>query len=101
MKLPEADMDGASPQPAQVDEHKIYFDGKFLSTPIYDRAKLQPGNRMTGPAIVTEMDATTVVLLSPACASFDHYRNFEIRGDAFVKLVSELPGVTMTIKGVV
>ncbi len=41
-----------------------------------------------------------VVLLSPACASFDHYRNFEIRGDAFVKLVSELPGATMTIKGV-
>ena len=41
-----------------------------------------------------------VVLLSPACASFDHYRNFEIRGDAFVKLVSELPGVVMTIKGV-
>ena len=41
-----------------------------------------------------------VVLLSPACASFDHYRNFEIRGDAFVKLVSELPGIVMTIKGV-
>jgi UDP-N-acetylmuramoylalanine--D-glutamate ligase len=45
-------------------------------------------------------DADGVVLLSPACASFDHYRNFEIRGDAFVKLVSELPGVSMTIKGV-
>lgn len=42
---------------------------------------------------------TPVVLLSPACASFDHYRNFEIRGDAFVKHVSELPGVVMTIKG--
>ena len=41
-----------------------------------------------------------VVLLSPACASFDHYRNFEIRGDAFVKLVSELPGIAMTIEGV-
>ncbi|MGB8313738.1 MAG: UDP-N-acetylmuramoyl-L-alanine--D-glutamate ligase [Aestuariivirga sp.] len=41
-----------------------------------------------------------VVLLSPACASFDHYRNFEIRGDAFVKHVSELPGIAMTIKGV-
>jgi UDP-N-acetylmuramoylalanine--D-glutamate ligase len=43
--------------------------------------------------------ANAVVLLSPACASFDHYRNFEIRGDAFVKLVSELPGIVMTIKG--
>jgi len=35
-----------------------------------------------------------VVLLSPACASFDQYRNFEVRGDAFRDLVRALPGVT-------
>ena len=35
-----------------------------------------------------------VVLLSPACASFDQYRNFEVRGDAFRGLVRALPGVT-------
>lgn len=34
-----------------------------------------------------------VVLLSPACASFDQYRNFEIRGDKFRELVLALPGV--------
>ncbi len=34
-----------------------------------------------------------VVLLSPACASFDQYRNFEVRGDAFRALVRALPGV--------
>jgi len=33
-----------------------------------------------------------VVLLSPACASFDQYRNFEVRGDAFRALVLALPG---------
>jgi UDP-N-acetylmuramoylalanine--D-glutamate ligase len=38
--------------------------------------------------------ADPVVLLSPACASFDQYRNFEIRGDRFRELVLALPGVT-------
>ena len=33
------------------------------------------------------------MLLSPACASFDQYRNFEVRGDAFRELVRALPGV--------
>jgi UDP-N-acetylmuramoylalanine--D-glutamate ligase len=49
---------------------------------------------------LAERDAATcdiaepVVLLSPACASFDQYRNFEIRGDRFRELVRALPGLT-------
>jgi UDP-N-acetylmuramoylalanine--D-glutamate ligase len=36
-----------------------------------------------------------VVLLSPACASYDQYRNFEVRGDAFRALVKALPGIIL------
>lgn len=33
-----------------------------------------------------------VVLFSPACASFDQFRDYEMRGDSFRKLVAELTG---------
>ena len=49
------------------------------------------------PAAARDAEASSradaVVLLSPACASFDQYRNFEIRGDRFRELVRALPGV--------
>ena len=34
-----------------------------------------------------------VVLLSPACASFDQYPNFEVRGKAFTDMVLAMPGI--------
>ena len=36
-----------------------------------------------------------VVLLSPACASYDQYPNFEVRGDHFRALVAALPGIKL------
>ena len=78
LKLAEADLDNPSPRHAMTDEHKVYFDGKFLATPIYDRTKLRPGNRMAGPAIITEMDSTTVVL-PDFTAEVDRYFNILVR----------------------
>ncbi|API50926.1 UDP-N-acetylmuramoyl-L-alanine--D-glutamate ligase [Rhizobium leguminosarum] len=41
--------------------------------------------------------AASAVMLSPACASFDQYKNFEVRGDAFVGHVAALDGIAMLI----
>ncbi|MGX7419481.1 UDP-N-acetylmuramoyl-L-alanine--D-glutamate ligase [Carnobacterium gallinarum] len=35
-------------------------------------------------------DEDTVILLSPACASWDQYRSFEVRGDAYIKAIQQL-----------
>ena len=41
-------------------------------------------------AAVAAAEPSDVVLLSPACASFDQFRDFEERGDVFRRLVEEL-----------
>jgi N-methylhydantoinase A len=48
--------------------------GDFVTSPIYDRDKLGPGHRIAGPAIVEQMDATTV-LLPGQRAAVDAYLN--------------------------
>ena len=36
--------------------------GGFVACPVYDRERLRAGNRFSGPAVVEQMDATTLVL---------------------------------------
>jgi N-methylhydantoinase A len=61
-ELPVGEVGSADASGAVVDEHDVVFDGERVPTKIYDRAKLEPGATLEGPAIVTEFDATTVVL---------------------------------------
>lgn len=47
---------------AKVQSTRLYADGAWREGYIYDRARLQPGNHVPGPAVVTEMDSTSVIL---------------------------------------
>ncbi|MEM7566767.1 MAG: hydantoinase/oxoprolinase family protein, partial [Pseudomonadota bacterium] len=53
---------GTDASAAKVQPTRLYADGAWREGHIYDRAKLQPGNRVPGPAVVTEMDSTSVIL---------------------------------------
>jgi N-methylhydantoinase A len=56
--LPEGDGD---PSAAKIRDHELWMDGAMQQAVIYDRAKLRAGDRIPGPAIVTEMDSTTLI----------------------------------------
>jgi len=49
------------PAAAKIRDHEIWMDGGVQQGAIYDRAKLRAGDRIPGPAIVVEMDATTLI----------------------------------------
>ncbi|GAA3103504.1 hydantoinase/oxoprolinase family protein [Pseudonocardia yunnanensis] len=57
--LPDGDGD---PSAALLDTHPIHVSGGQVDAHVYDRTKLRARDVITGPAIVTEMDSTTLVL---------------------------------------
>ncbi|MCP8999851.1 hydantoinase/oxoprolinase family protein [Pseudarthrobacter sp. RMG13] len=68
------------PKAAQIGTRESCFDpdSGFESVPVYDRSLLVPGNTISGPAIVEQMDTTTV-LLPGDVLTVDTYRNLVIQ----------------------
>ncbi|EGG28900.1 N-methylhydantoinase A [Aequoribacter fuscus] len=52
----------ATLQDCAIHETRIYFEGNWYDATIYERYKLHSGLTVSGPAIVTEMDSTTLIL---------------------------------------
>ena len=50
------------PKAALVTEHSVHVGGERVTAAVYDRERLRAGDVVNGPAIVTEMDSTTLVL---------------------------------------
>ncbi|MCL6646968.1 MAG: hydantoinase/oxoprolinase family protein [Chloroflexi bacterium] len=69
---------GVDPSPARSGQQEIYYQGEFHTATLYDRERLLAGNRISGPAIVTEMDSTTLILPGYT-AEVDTFGNLVIR----------------------
>jgi N-methylhydantoinase A len=78
--LPKFEKEGADAGAAVIEQHRAYFDGSFSSVNVYDRTRLRAGNRVRGPAIVVQMDATTVIHPSHT-GEVDEYLNILIKPD--------------------
>ncbi len=79
LDLPAAELakgDG-NPSAAKMRDHTLWMDGREQAAVIFDRTKLRQGDIIPGPAIVVEMDSTT--LIETGCiATVDHVGNILI-----------------------
>jgi UDP-N-acetylmuramoylalanine--D-glutamate ligase len=83
---------------------KAYLIGSaaqdFAAT-LAGKVAFEQAGTLTAAVASAARDATAsagiepVVLLSPACASYDQFKSFEHRGNAFRQAVSELPGIAL------
>ncbi len=58
----ELERGGGDPADAAIERTTIFVDGADRDAVIYDRARLRAGDRIAGPAVIAQMDTTTVIL---------------------------------------
>ena len=62
-QLPAAEIErgNGDPSGAKIRDHSLWMDGREQAAVIYERSRLKQGDTIPGPAIVTEMDSTTLI----------------------------------------
>ena len=69
---------GEDPSAAVIGSRRVYEgNGQFADYTLYDRDKLHNGNVIQGPAVIEQMDSTTIVL-SNQKATVDEFLNMMI-----------------------
>lgn len=54
---------GDAPPPSPVGRRQVWFEADSpVQTPVFDRTSLRPGHGFAGPAVIEQLDATTLVL---------------------------------------
>ena len=66
LSLPEESIGDSDPSTALVGQARVIFRDGPKNTPMYQRDRLLPGNRLTGPVLLLQLDAT--IVLSPRWA---------------------------------
>jgi N-methylhydantoinase A len=54
--------------PARIGPQQIFEEGRRRRGALYDRVRLEPGDRITGPAVIVELSATTYLPGGWVCA---------------------------------
>jgi N-methylhydantoinase A len=74
---------GSDPAAALAGSREVWLpeSGGAVPVPVFDRDRLLPGNRFEGPAVIEQMDSTTVVLPGQA-ARVDAHDNLILESAA-------------------
>ena len=81
VKAPSVPRGNYNPSGAFISKTKVFMEGKNRFASLYERSKLKQGNIIKGPAIVLEMDSTTVILPDHS-GRIDKFGNILITPDA-------------------
>jgi N-methylhydantoinase A len=77
LPAPPLEQGNGDPSAARIRDHELWADGAMVPAVIYDRDRLRAGDVIPGPAIVVEMDSTT--LIEAGCTGrVDHVGNILI-----------------------
>jgi N-methylhydantoinase A len=79
-KLSPTKATGRSVDEAKTGERKVYFGKQhgMLTCQIYTRDRLEPGHKISGPAVIEQLDTTTVIHPEQN-GTVDDYRNIIIK----------------------
>ncbi len=80
--VPVTKQDTDAGEPVEV--RPVYFDGEWIETPVYDRDSIPAGAQFEGPAIINQLDATTVVPPNTR-AEIDEWLNIRIHLEGSAK----------------
>lgn len=77
VKASKIESGNGNPEAAFIETSKVWMDNAEKDASVYDRDKLLAGDKISGPAIITEMDSTSLVL-SGHVAEVDGFGNILI-----------------------